>query len=50
MKKPQLQYLEKIHFFNVLVDGPLGIKLLETSSDEDEEILNKVRDYLDKIR
>ena len=41
--------LRKDTFFNILVKGPLGIKLLETSSDEDAENLEKVKIYLDKI-
>ncbi len=37
-------------FFNVLASGPLGIKLIETSSDEDEAILEKLKSYLDNIK
>ena len=37
-------------FFNVLARGPLGIKLIETSSDEDEAILEKLKSYLDNIK
>ncbi len=37
-------------FFNVLAKGPLGIKLIETSSDEDEAILEKLKSYLDNIK
>ena len=48
-EKTAITIFRKNSFFNVLVNGPLGIKLLETSSDEDEEILKKVQDYLDKI-
>ena len=48
-EKTAITIFRKNSFFNVQVNGPLGIKLLETSSDEDEEILKKVQDYLDKI-
>ncbi len=37
-------------FFNVLAKGPLGIKLVETSSDEDATMLDKVKSYLDNIK
>ena len=36
--------------FNVLAKGPLGIKLVETSSDEDAAILEKLKSYLDNIK
>ena len=39
----------KNSFLNILAAGPLGLKLKETSPDEDTEILDKVRDYLDNI-
>ena len=37
-------------FFNLLAKGPLGIKLVETSSDEDASILEKVKSYLANIK
>ena len=37
-------------FLMLLAKGPLGIKLVETSSDEDAAILDKVKSYLDNIK
>ena len=37
-------------FFNVLAKDTLGIKLVETSSDEDEAILEELKSYLDNIK
>ena len=48
-KKTVLTIYRKNSFLNILALGPLGLKLIETSSDEDKEILDKVRDYLDNI-
>ena len=45
-----LTILRKNAFFNLLAKGPLGIKLVETSSDEDAAILEKVKSYLDNIK
>ena len=36
-------------FFNVKVDGPLGIKLLEVGNDEADELLKKTEQYLKSI-
>ena len=35
--------------FNILAKGPLGIKLIETNTDDDAVILEKVKSYLDNI-
>lgn len=48
-QKTILTIYRKSSFFNVLATGPLGIQLLETGSDEDSQILEKVRNYLDSI-
>ena len=48
--KTTLTILRKDTLFNVLARGPLGIKLLETGSDEDATILEKVKVYLDNIK
>ena len=45
-----LTILRKDVFFNLLAKGPLGIKLVETSSDEDASILEKVKSYLANIK
>ena len=45
-----LTILRKDAFFNLLAKGPLGIKLVETSSDEDASILEKVKSYLANIK
>ena len=48
-KKTVITIYRKNSFLNILALRPLGFKLIETSSDEDTEILDKVRDYLDNI-
>ena len=35
-------------FFNIKVEGPLGIKLIEVSSEEAGELLKKTSKYLEK--
>ena len=35
-------------FFNIKVEGPLGIKLIEVSSEEATELLKKTSKYLEK--
>lgn len=35
-------------FFNIKVEGPLGIKLIEISSEETIDLLNKTNKYLEK--
>ena len=45
-----LTILRKDAFFNLLAKGPLGIKLMETSSDEDASILEKVKTFLSSIK
>ena len=47
--KTILTISRKDSFFNVMATRPLGIKLLETGSDEDSIILEKVNSYLDNI-
>ncbi|MDC3024447.1 hypothetical protein OA264_03140 [Alphaproteobacteria bacterium] len=44
-----LTILRKNTYFNVLAKGPLGIKLIETNSDDDASILENVKSYLDNI-
>ena len=48
--KTVLTVFRKDTFFNVIATRPLGISLLETGSDEDALILEKVTTYLDKIK
>ncbi|MEC6997429.1 MAG: hypothetical protein VXW97_04205, partial [Pseudomonadota bacterium] len=48
-EKTVITIYRKNSFLNILAAGPLGLKLKETSPDEDTEILDKVRDYLDNI-
>ena len=43
--KSVLTILRKNTLFNVLAKGPLGIVLVETGSDEDAGILQKVKEY-----
>ena len=45
-----LTILRKNTFFNVLAKGPLGIKLIETNSDDDTSILENVKSYLKNIK
>ena len=48
--KTVLTVFRKDTFFNVIATRPLGISLVETGSDEDALILEKVTTYLDKIK
>ncbi len=50
-EKPEtvLTISRKNTFFDILARGPLGIKLLETGSDEDIEILTNTKKYLDTV-
>ena len=45
-----LTIFRKEVFFNVNADGPLGVKLLEVSNDEADELLKKTEQYLKSIK
>ena len=48
-EKKIITIFRKETFFNVKVDGPLGIKLVEVGNDEADELLKKTEEYFKSI-